>query len=75
VKIEVKNATLLSTPRAKGKERKIYRLLGQNVKNKRYIDFGSIVGVRNRPYPFIYIYGRSGPIPRRFPIAVMGLEG
>jgi hypothetical protein len=42
MKIEVNKAMLLFTHKIKGK-------------NGRYIDFDSIVGARNWPYPFIYI--------------------
>jgi hypothetical protein len=61
VKIEVKKATLMSTPRVKSK------------RNRRYIDLVRLLFLKS-VVPFKYIRGRSRPVPRCPPTTPTILE-
>jgi hypothetical protein len=62
IKHSAKNLALGKEPNSgSGRKLRYCLLLGKKVKNRRYIDFNSIVGDCNRSYPFIYIGGGLNP--------------
>lgn len=63
MKIEMKKATFLDTPR----ERKVKKLINELI--------GSIDDSRNWSYSFIYREGRFVPVSRHFPTGSVNLDG